>query len=35
MITLYNVRAIRHDKEYSAVIIKERMARYFVPADEE
>ena len=35
MITLYNVRDIRNDKVYSVVIIKERMARYFVPADEE
>lgn len=34
-VTLYNVIDTRTGKYHSVVIIKERMARYFVPADEE
>ena len=35
MITLHNVIDTRTGKFHSTVIVKERLARYFVPAEEE
>ena len=33
MITLYNVIDIRDNRHYSVVIVSERKAKYFVPAE--
>lgn len=33
MITLYNVRDIRTNKVHSVVIVKARMAKFFIPAE--
>ena len=35
MVTLYNVIDTRTGKFHSEVIVKQRMVRFFVPADEE
>ena len=35
MITLYNVRDIRNDREYSVVIVSAKKARFFVPIEGE
>lgn len=35
MITLYDVIDIRNGQHYSVVVVSERKAKYFVPANED
>lgn len=35
MVTLYNVMDIRNGKIYSVVVVSERKAKYFIPAETE
>jgi len=34
-VTLYNVRDIRDDREYSVVIVNAKKAKWFVPIEED